>query len=163
NASGTDSAWAQFLGDYSFPVDSSQILLYAESDDPTVSFYLDDVTITQTAAPPSGPPDESGVSSDFESGTAQGWRPRIGSEVLTVTNADAHGGAFSLLTTNRTRAFTGPALNVLGRLSKGKTYLFSVWLKLTPGEAATQLRLSIERHFQGATNFDTVVSNTTVT
>ena len=163
NASGTDSAWAQFLGDYSFPVDSSQILLYAESDDPTVSFYLDDVTITQTAAPPSGPPDESGVSSDFESGTAQGWRPRIGSEVLTVTNADAHGGSFSLLTTNRTRAFTGPALNVLGRLSKGKTYLFSVWLKLTPGEAATQLRLSIERHFQGATNFDTVVSNTTVT
>ena len=164
-ANGTVSAgaWTQLLGEYSFQATSTQVLLYVESDDPTVSYYIDDVAITMTAPPPNGPPDETGISSDFEGGTRQGWAPRIGSEVLTVTGADAHSGQFSLLTTGRTASFTGPALNVLGRLSKGKMYSFSVWLKLTPGEAATQLRLSIERDFQGTQSFDTLVSNTTVT
>jgi endo-1,4-beta-xylanase len=156
-------AWTQLLGDYSFTADSTGIQLYVESDDASASFFIDDVTVTETAPPPGGPPDEAGVTSDFESGTTQGWGPRIGSEVVSVTSADAHTGRFSLLTTNRTAFFFGPALNLLGRMSKGKTYTFSVWLKLTPGEAPTQLRLSIERHTAGVTSFDQVVGNTPVT
>jgi endo-1,4-beta-xylanase len=163
SATASDAGWTQLTGDYSFQADPTDAQLYLESDDATVAFHLDDVTITMTAPPPGGPPDESGIASDFESGTAQGWTPRIGPEVLAVTGAAAHGGAHSLLTTNRTAVFTGPALNVLGRLSKGKSYDFSVWLRLAPGQAATQLRLSIERHLQGRTNFDTIVGNTTVT
>jgi endo-1,4-beta-xylanase len=163
DAAATDGGWAEFLGEYSFQAASTEVLLYAESDDPTVSFFLDDVTITQTAPPPGGPADEAGITSDFETGTRQGWGPRIGSEAVSVTSEAAHSGTFSLLTTNRTRAFTGPAMNVLGRLSKGKTYAFSVWLRLTPGQAPTQLRLSIERHFQGAQSFDTLAGSTIVT
>jgi endo-1,4-beta-xylanase len=163
SANVTDAAWSQLLGDYSFQADSSQILLYVESDSPTASYYLDDVSIVQTAPPPGGPPDEAGVSSDFESGTTQGWGPRIGSEVVTASSADAHTGRFSLLTTNRTNTFFGPALNLTGRMSKGKSYDFSVWLKLTPGEAATQLRLSLQRNLNGTQSFTTLVGNTTVT
>ena len=163
SATVSEADWVLLRGEYSTAVDNTELQLYLESDNATVAFYADDIRITQIAPPPGGPPDEAGIVADFEGGTRQGWSPRIGSEVLTVTNADAHSGQFSLLTTNRQQVFSGPALNVFGRMGKGKTYTFSLWLKLAPGEAPTQLRFSIERRLAGTPSFETVVGNQTVT
>src|SRR2546421_270321 len=59
DATVSDAAWSQLIGDYSFQADSSELQLYLESDDAAVAFHLDDVTIAMTAPPPGGPPDES--------------------------------------------------------------------------------------------------------
>ncbi|HKV41110.1 MAG TPA: endo-1,4-beta-xylanase, partial [Blastocatellia bacterium] len=163
NTNVTDSAWVTLTGLYSFGTDVSGLLLYVESTSATASYYLDDFSITLLAPPAGPPPNTTGASADFETGTAQGWFPRIGSEVLTVTSADQHSGTFSLLTTNRTATFTGPAFDVTNVMFNGSQYRVSLWAKLAPGEASTQLRVSLQRNIGTTTTFHTVVGNTTVT
>ena len=64
---------------------------------------------------------------------------------MTNTTADAHSGTRSLLTTNRTATFRGPAFNVTNVMFNGSRYRVELWAKLAPGEASTQLRVSLER------------------
>src|SRR5262249_50856540 len=105
NTNVTDAGWGTLTNLYPFGVAGSDLLLYVEATNGTASYYLDDFSIVLLAPPPGPPPNTTGAASDFEDGTPQGWRPRIGNEILTVTDADKHGGTFSLLTTNRTAAF----------------------------------------------------------
>lgn len=158
----TDAAWVKLAGEYSFATDVSALQLYVESDDPTSHYYLDDLTITQLSSDPGGQP-APGAASDFEDGTTQGWGPRIGVETVAVTEADRHGGSYSLLTTGRQNPYDGPSLNILNKLTRGATYRVSVWVKLAAGEAETPLRVSIQRSYQGSTSYDTVVGNTPIT
>ena len=76
-------------------------------------------------------------STDFEDGTTGPWGPR-GGVSLTVTEAEAHGGAKSLAVTNRTANWQGVSANsaTLG-LQPGGTYRFSAWVKLPAGEVGT--------------------------
>jgi glucosylceramidase len=48
----TDQAWTALSGEYSPPEPGFQMQFYAESPDPTVSYYLDDVTVTMIEPPP---------------------------------------------------------------------------------------------------------------
>src|SRR5262249_48925661 len=136
---------------------------YVEATNGTASYYLDDFSIVLLAPPPGPPPNTTGAASDFEDGTPQGWRPRIGNEILTVTDADKHGGTFSLLTTNRTAAFRGPSFDVTNVMFNGSRSRISVWVKLAPGEPATQLRVSLERRLGATQSFHTVIPNANVT
>jgi endo-1,4-beta-xylanase len=160
----TDAAWVMLQGTYSFAGSVTGLLLYIESTDPTSQYYTDDFSIAVVPALGcSDPPDTSGIHTNFETGTAQGWVPRIGRETLTVTNADAHSGAFSLLTTGRQATFDGPAINAAGKFCNGSRYVVSLWAKLAPGQPGTQLRVSLQRTLSGTTTFHTVVGNTAVT
>ena len=160
----TDGAWVTLTGQYSFTTDVSGLLLYVEAAGATTQYYVDDFSIKVVPALGcSDPPDTSGIHTNFETGTREGWAPRIGRETLTVTTADAHSGAFSLLTTGRQAAFDGPAINAAGKLCNGSRYQVTLWAKLAPGQPASQLRVSIQRTLNGVTNFNTVVPNTTVT
>ena len=160
----TDSAWITLTGLYSFGTDVSGLLLYIESASATASYYVDDFSITLLAQPPGPPPNTTGLSTTFETGTSEGWKPRIGSEVLTVTAADQHSGTFSLLTTGRTAAFQGPAIDVHNVMFNGSRYTVSLWAKLAPGQPDAQLRVSLQRNLGTlAATFHTVVPNTTVT
>jgi endo-1,4-beta-xylanase len=156
----TDAGWVQLQGQYSYSTDVTGLSLYLESSGANTEYYLDDLTITLVSG---GQPGQSGVSSNFETNTTEGWRPRIGGEALTVTSADKHGGTYSLLTTGRQHTYDGPSLNILDIMQKGSKYNISVWVKLAPGAAASDLRVSIQRDFQGTSNFDTVIGNTAVT
>ena len=160
----TDAAWVSLQGTYSFTTAVSGLLLYVEAAGATTSYYIDDFSIVVVPALGcASPPDTSGIHTSFESGAAEGWRPRIGRETLTVTSADTHSGNFSLLTTGRQAAFDGPAINAAGKLCNGSRYNISVWAKLAPGQPNSQLRVSIQRSLAGTTNFNTVVPNTNVT
>ncbi|NYI03743.1 endo-1,4-beta-xylanase [Allostreptomyces psammosilenae] len=164
SAPATDAEWVRLQGEYTFTSDASELQLYLEATDATSAYLLDDLTITMTAPPPDGPPDRAGVVTDFETGTAQGWAPRIGSEsVSAVATPDAHGGTHALLTTDRTASYAGPAFNLLGRMRKGDTYTLSAWTRLAPGQSPTALRMSIERRWEGTPSYTTVVGDTTVT
>jgi endo-1,4-beta-xylanase len=160
----TDSGWVTLQGSYSFAGDVTGLLLYVESSSPTASYYVDDFSIVVVPALGCAvPQDDSGIHTNFETGTTQGWVPRIGRETVAVTTADAHTGTYSLLTTGRQAAFDGPAINAAGKLCNGSRYVVNLWAKMAPGQPASQLRVSIQRTLNGVTNFNTVVGNTTVT
>jgi len=95
------------------------------------------------------------VQNDWEDGTLQGWGP-FGSVTPTNSTAAAHGGAHSLLTTNRTAGFMGPSLDVTSLLTPGATYQITTWGRLLAGTAATQLKITVERTVNGTNIFDSV-------
>jgi endo-1,4-beta-xylanase len=161
----TDAGWTQLSGLYAFAgTDPTGLLLYVEATDPTSAYYIDDFRIDKIADPAGPPPNTTGLSSTFESGTTEGWTPRIGREALTVSSADAHGGANSLLVTNRQAAFDGPNFNVTNVMFNGSRYRVSLWAKLAPGAPGPQqLRVSLQRNAGTVTTFHTVIGNTNVT
>ena len=158
----SDAAWVRLAGEYTLAAGSSAPQLYVESSDPTGQYYLDDLLITQLSSDPGGDP-APGFASDFEDGTTQGWAARIGGETVAVTNADRHGGSYSLLTTGRQNTYDGPSRNILNDMTRGAKYQISLWVKLAPGEADANLRVSIQRGYGGNQSYDTVVGNTLVT
>ncbi len=160
----TDASFITLTGLYSFATDVTGLLLYVEATTATSSYYIDNFTITQLAPPPGPPGNTTGASSTFESNTREGWAPRIGDEILTVTTADAHSGTFSLLTSGRTSAFRGPSFNVTNVMFNGSRYRITLWAKLAPGEPSSQLRVSLQRNLGSfPATFHTVIPNTTVT
>lgn len=134
--------------------------MYVESSGADDAYYLDNITIKMTTPPPL---DQSDIKTDFENGTIQGWEPRIGHETLTVTQEDKKNGQYSLLVTGRQYAYSGPKINVFGKMHKDHKYNLSVWVKLAPGESPTDMRLSIQRSLGSNVNYDTVVPNSLVT
>jgi endo-1,4-beta-xylanase len=161
----TDAGWTQLTGLYAFAgTDPTGLLLYVEATNATSAYYIDDFRIDKIADPAGLPPDTTGLSSTFESGSAEGWTSRTGTEVVAVSTADAHTGTTSLLTTNRTAAFRGPNFNVTNVMFNGSRYRVSLWAKLAPGEAGPQqLRVSLQRNAGTVTTFHTVIGNTNVT
>ncbi len=160
----TDAAWVQLTGLYAFGGgDPSALLLYIESASTTASYHVDDFSIVKVADPPGPPPNTTGLSTNFESGTKEGWASRTGTEIVDVSTADANTGGFSLLTTGRTATFQGPNFNVTNVMFNGSQYRVSLWAKLAPGQAPTQLRVSLQRNAGTLTTFHTVVGNTNVT
>lgn len=162
-SSAVGDGWAMLTGSYTFAAEVSELQLYVESDSPASSWFLDDVTITMTAPPPGGPPGETDLVATFDGAGTEGWGPRIGVEQVAVTSAEQHSGTGSLLTTGRTAGYTGPAINVLGRMAKGSRYSVSVWAKLAAGAPASSLRVSIERRLAAQVDYDQVVADTPVT
>ncbi len=159
----TDQAWATATALYSFSTDNSALIFYVQTQSGNASYYIDTVSIVQVAPPPGPPANTSGASATFESNTLEGWSSRTGVEVVANSTDDAHSGTHSLLTTNRTAAFRGPAFNVTNVMFNGSRYVVSVWAKLAPGQADSQLRVSLQRNAGTITTFHTVVGNTNVT
>ncbi|HEY5906682.1 MAG TPA: carbohydrate binding domain-containing protein, partial [Vicinamibacteria bacterium] len=165
----TDGAWVTLVGSYRFTGDVSGLLLYVESGNTTLEYYIDDFRLSEVV------PDQSGFSCDFETdlnsgrfcftaqdGSDRSWGGR-GSAQVASTTEDAHGGTRSLKTTGRTAVWNGPALNILSKMTPGFRYRVTVWVKLVAGEAATNLRVSIEHRRGGQAAFNTVIGNTQVT
>jgi len=165
NTNVTDAAWVTMTGIYTFNTDVTDLLLYVESTSATASYYIDSFSIVQLAPPPQiPPPNTTGAAATFESNTPEGWASRTGGEQVATSTADAHAGTHSLLTTNRTQTFQGPAFDVTNVMFNGSRYRVEIWAKLAPGEPSTQLRVSLERRLGTfLTSFHTLVGNTTVT
>lgn len=160
----SSSAFAQIGGTYTVSATATSMTLYAQLVGPTTtqSFYLDDVVITEIAGPPTGPQDNSGISTNFEDGGLDGWSSRAGA-TLTNTTTDAHGGTHSLLVTGRIAAFDGPQISVANKMFNGSQYSVGVWVKLAPtATQADTLRVSLQTTLAGTTSFHTVVNNTPV-
>jgi len=145
----SDSGWAQIGGTYTPATTETGVLLYAQLVGATtaVSFYLDDVVITETAPPPGGTPV---ATYTFSDGGLDGWAP-FGSPTLTnVVSplADPAGNANSLLTTGRTASYMGPSLNVLAinNILAGATYQVSAYIMLAaPDSTNPTVTISMKR------------------
>lgn len=115
--------------------------IYAEAAAGT-AFYVDDVKITAAAV--EAPDGEEGLRTDFEDGTLQGWKNRIGPESLSVSQDTANTGTHSMLVEGRERSFYGPSLSVKEHLRPGKSYQFSLYVRLKEKpEADKSLQMTV--------------------
>lgn len=135
----TDSGWVQIGGSYTPSKTETGLLLYAQlvGASSAVSFYLDDVVITQTASAPGG---NTVATFTFSDGGTDGWFP-FGSPNL--SNAappvqDPNGDSRALLTSNRTATYMGPAVNLVGinGIVAGATYQVSAYVLLASSDSS---------------------------
>ena len=157
----TNGAWVKMVGAFTPATNATDLLLYIEGASATSSYYVDDFTVAVSNGGCTNPPDNSGLFSDFEDGTTQGWAGRFGIGTVTNTTADAHTGAHSLLMTGRTANFQGPAHDITGKMCNGQQYWLEVWVKMAPGQPTTTLNLSLQyTDFGGALHFPSVTTAT---
>src|SRR5215469_6111048 len=145
----TNTGWTILQGTFTPPANftppptgTDDLFLYIEDDsNATAEYYVDTFSVLVTNGGCTNPPDNSGVMSDFEDGTTQGWGTRFGLGTVANTAADAHTGAHSLIVTGRTANFQGPALDITGKMCNGQEYWLEVWVKMAPGQPTTSVNL----------------------
>ena len=103
------------------------------------------------------------VHTDFEDGTAQGWVPRGTGTTLTSSTAQANTGTRSLLTTGRTQTFGGPSIALSTVLTRGQLYIFTVYVRMSEGQASDSIKMTMQSTIDGGSAFNTVSGPATVT
>jgi endo-1,4-beta-xylanase len=136
----SNSGWVQIGGAYKVSATATGFLLYEQliGASSAVGTYLDDVVITETAPPPNGTVI---ASYNFADKGLDGWFP-FGSPTLTNVAppvADPSSDARSLLVTNRTGGYMGPALNLLSvnGITAGATYQITAYVMLAAPDASS--------------------------
>lgn len=71
----------------------------------------------------------------FELGNTSGWT--TWGSTLTASTAQVRSGSYSGLVTNRTADWQTAVINALPLVTTGKTYQFSVWVRLAPGASSS--------------------------
>ena len=95
----------------------------------------------------------------FEDGTADGWTSFNGASTPVASNAAAHSGSFSLLTTTGSTGQGGPSISMNNVLLAGAKYTITGWVQLTSGESASNANFTMKRSdpsCSGGTCFDTI-------
>jgi GH35 family endo-1,4-beta-xylanase len=146
----TDGTWVQFVGDIAVPdCTLANVSMWLEG--PTAGeLYLDHVSVRQVTS--------TNVINNgtFESG-ATGWYTWSGG-TLTATNTRAHGGAQSLLVSNRTK--NAPvATDVTSVVKAGASYPLSAWVSIDTKDGSTSKSLNLTQAVS-CTNADGLVSTT---
>jgi lysophospholipase L1-like esterase len=91
---------------------------------------------------------------NIESGTT-GWSV-FGSGAISVNTSVVHGGANSLLRTGRTASWNGPSQDLTSRLTNGRTYTTSVWMRTQSGTPTGKVTLAVTAN--GTTNYITLAA-----
>lgn len=95
------------------------------------------------------------LSTDFSSGTTEGWVGRGPATVAVDTEQ-------RLLITGRTAPWDGAAIDITAHIEVGVRYQLKVYLRLPEGETATDLRTTVQRDVGGVANYEGVRWNTLV-
>ncbi|MGI5240200.1 family 43 glycosylhydrolase [Dactylosporangium sp. CA-139066] len=85
----------------------------------------------------------------MESGTS-GWSV-FGAGTLAANSSVVHGGSQSLLLTGRTASWNGPAQAVTSKLTNGKSYATSVWVRSQSGTPSAKVTLALTAN--GSTSY----------
>ncbi|HEX4267138.1 MAG TPA: endo-1,4-beta-xylanase [Steroidobacteraceae bacterium] len=165
----TATGWAQIGGTYTVSTSETSLLLYAQLDPGTTpttpqSFYLDDVTITETAGPPnSGQQDNSGITTNFEDGGLDGWSQRSGASGLSnvaIANGP-QGDTNGLLVQDRAAYWDGPQISVLNKMYVGSQYSISVWVMSPTGDSMNlSLQTTLTSSGTANTSYTTIATVT---
>jgi arabinoxylan arabinofuranohydrolase len=94
---------------------------------------------------------------DGESGTS-GWGV-MGAGTLS-SNAAAHGGAASLSITGRTSSWNGPSQDLTSKLTNGKSYTTTAWVRSQGGTPTVKATVALTAN--GTTNYIQLTPGTTV-
>ena len=94
----------------------------------------------------------------MEAGTTN-WTV-FGSGTLAANTSVVHGGTSSLSITGRTGSWNGPSQDVTSRLTSGRTYATSVWVRSQSGTPSAKVTLAVTAN--GTTNYVQLTPATTV-
>jgi GH35 family endo-1,4-beta-xylanase len=142
-----DAGWSLLTGTIVLPsCPATELTVYFENPPAGTDLYIDDVSLRQDLSVRSR---NLIANADFESGSTSGWFG-FGSPTLTATTAQAHGGHASVLATNRTASFMGPAVDIAATASPG-VYQASAWVRID-GVAASQVFMTAKITCTGATD-----------
>ncbi len=89
---------------------------------------------------------------NIESGTS-GWSV-FGGGTISANTSVVHGGADSLLRVGRTASWNGPSQDLTSKLTNGKTYTTSVWMRMQSGTPTGKVTLALTAN--GTTNYITL-------
>src|SRR6185437_11456673 len=168
----TSTAWAQIGGTYTVSTTATALVLYAQLVGPTTaqSFYLDDVTITETAGPPNpGQQDNSGITTNFEDGGLDGWSGRgtatlTNTAISTITPAPTGspgGDTNALYVANRTAQWNGAQISVYNKMYVGSQYAISLWVMSPTGDSLNlSLQSTLTTNGTSATSFPSIATVT---
>ncbi len=121
----TDSQWTALSGEITLPsCDATAQRLYFQGADAGVDILIDEVQVSLVVAS-----SNLVLNGDFENGT-DNWFG-FGGAVLATVDQDPHEGLLSLIATNRTAGFEGPATDLIGRVDPASTYSISAQLKVS--------------------------------
>lgn len=163
------TGWAQIGGTYTVSTTETSLLLYAQLDPATTpttpqSFYLDDVTITETAGPPnSGQQDNSGITTNFEDGGLDGWSQRSGANGLSnvAISSGPQGDTNGLYVQDRAAYWDGPQISVLNKMYVGSQYSISVWVMSPTGDTMNlSLQTTLTSSGTANTSYTTIAAVT---
>ncbi|MGB7137609.1 MAG: endo-1,4-beta-xylanase [Acidobacteriaceae bacterium] len=162
----TNTAWTHVQGTFTFsdlPGAPSSLVLYFQSSSATDSFYISDVVIGQLAPAPLPPSeqDNSGITTTFADGTADGWVSRAGSTLQVTPNPtpDPNNDANALEITGRTHNYDGPQISVSDKMYTGSVYNLSVYVMMAPQDSSSHtINMSLQTTYQGTTSYPSIVS-----
>ncbi len=89
---------------------------------------------------------------NIESGTS-GWSV-FGGGTISANTSVVHGGADSLLRVGRTASWNGPSQDLTSKLTNGKSYTTSVWMRMQSGAPTGKVTLALTAN--GTTNYITL-------
>ena len=145
-AQASNSQWNLLTGDILIPeCGATELTLYFEGPDPEVNLLLDAVTlqeILQTTG------DNIISNPDFEE-NADHWFG-FGAALVSTTNEAAFTGNQSLIASNRTQSFEGPAISLTNQLEAGASYQFTGHALLR-GSANAEVRATLQLICSGTT------------
>ena len=165
----SSTVWTKVQGTLSFsnlPALPTGLTLYIQSSSAKDSFYVGDVTISETVPPPPSvsQQDNTGISSTFEDGGLDGWGSRSGSSTLANSTAAAHAGTHSLLTTGRIANWDGPSISIADKMYVGSVYNVSGWVRLLPTDGSSHvINVSLQTSLDGNVSYPSVTAYPGVT
>jgi lysophospholipase L1-like esterase len=89
---------------------------------------------------------------NIESGTSS-WSV-FGAGSIATSTTTVHGGAASLLRTGRTASWNGPTQDLTSKVTNGKSYATSVWVRTQTGSPTAKVTLQVTAN--GTTNYITL-------
>jgi len=159
-ASVNADGWTTISGKFKPSGKEPYLLVYIEAGRADTSFFIDDFKIENLG---DDIPKQSGVilQNDFEDNTAQNWFERGDGVQMFSSNA---AGSQSLKVAGRTKNWNGLQLDISPLIFKGRTYEFSVQVRLVKGQPKDNLLVTIQQTPQkGDVQYVNVVPPTEVT
>ncbi|MCL2544128.1 MAG: endo-1,4-beta-xylanase [Microbacteriaceae bacterium] len=185
----TDGAWSTISGTYTIPAgtDTSALQFYVGTDGLTTADGTADASLTSydydvndlsigipgtdcsgsggTGSTCTYPTSSTLISSDFESGDADGWVPRAdakGQATVSVVSG-GYNSSNALEATNRNDQGEAVGHDVTCLLQPSQTYEFSGWVRFAAGQPTDDVWLSLANTVGGTTSYSTLGQFTNVT
>ena len=124
-----------------------------------LALALTGCTSTQSAAKaePAQPAAAKEYSFGFEDGTKGDWKAR-GPMKMEVTDKQAHGGKYSLSTTNRGDTWMDPELDLLPYVTAGNQYEVNAWVQIPADAAPASIKMTVEVVVDGNKNWTQIAN-----
>ncbi len=152
--------WTTLSGIFKYSGNDPYLVVYIEAARANTSYFIDDFKIELAG---DNIPAQSGVllKNDFEDMTAQDWAARGDEVQMFSSNA---GGSQNLKVSARTKNWHGLQLDVSPTIFKGRTYEFSIQVRLVKGQTKDSVAVTMqETPPKGEPKYTSVVPPTAVT